>query len=291
MKFRLSTLFVVVLVCALLLTAGLYVIQERRASLRRLQEAEAMKQAALLNQLELASELSWYRRFLGTPTDGRENDESHVIFLPLPELLGGGLHYGMPWTWRWKFWLAQVDDLEICIATNQIPETGFPLDEAAIFTSRVTDPTNTRSAGWLAYGGKAWDPTQPAEVVLLLRLDKSNSQGVINLNYLVYQNPNRHLLIETPAYVSTVFSFPIDADAGLLDPTLSGSGRTLSGLSIQTFELPLVDQSYNFEEPLELLRWRSKKQVGEHNFQPVTRETSGLLIWIRKSSLNSSLEE
>jgi hypothetical protein len=283
MKYPLLTLSLIVLGCALLLTAELYGLRARRISLQQLQEAQAIRQGVLLSQLELANELTTYRQALGIAEPDGETGRAHVATLALPEWLGGGLSYGLPWTSRWKFGLADVDSLEICIAHDQIPATGLPLDESRIFKSKITDPDNSRTAGLLAFGGRDWDPGKPAQCVLNLRLDRYESTGVVSLNYLVFQNPDKLPLLETPAYISSSFSFPLEPDSWLRDPSLSGTARGLSGFQLESFEMPLLNQAYDYAEPLVLLRCRARDIREDATGVTAEKAASGLLIWIRKS--------
>lgn len=284
MKFRLSTLLLLLLVASVLFACTIYIVRERRASLQRLSEAKAIRETTLASSLEMILENQSLKRRLGI-LDVHDTNQPFVQMVPLPGELGGHQSFGLPLIWRWKFYLPRVEDLEVCFAVADIPESGFEIDESSIFRSRVNHHDNSLSAGSLSFGGAAWDNDQPVEVLLHVRLDQRNEKGVFYVNYQVYQDVNQSLVQPSnPGFRGTGFVFPGGAESWLNDISLSQClrGNQLNGLSVQTCNVPDWQNTFTFDQPIELLRMRARRKIGEHQYEDVDGNSDGLLIWVRK---------
>jgi hypothetical protein len=185
MKFRLSTLFWCLTLVAVVLGSYQFVIQQRVASQNKVAEAQAMAAETTKWAMNVIATSNYYKRGLGIFDDIQDETKPTLLYVRLPDELGGKQHHGLPFIWQWRIYLPGPNDFELCWATQSIPQDdSFDLPEDSIHRSHL-NLVDGHSVSGISHGTDSleFDGESPLEVVMYVRVDATEQGGTLFVNY------------------------------------------------------------------------------------------------------------
>jgi hypothetical protein len=280
MKFRLSNLLMLTVLVGVILTSALFIRKEREINEEKMQQVKAGAEELLKHGEDAVASAIYYKRELGV-FDGEISDRSKPFIksVRIPKELGGLQLYGLPFTWRWRLYLPDINEFEVCCAINDVPKSGFALPADSIFTSFPDLSKGSKSGiGYSGEDSKPIDPAKPVEIFLTVRLDGEDETGTIHICYQIEQEGNQ---VDRTDHIR----FKIDDGHWLGDSSLSAASYEIGGISIEhPYEIPLLSTRFSCEAPLTLLRIRSQRHVEGLKYEPIDGPTTGLMVWLQKHS-------
>ncbi len=289
MKVRLATLLWFLTIVAVVIASW---IQTRRVQQQAGNEIAAAKskyenlEYELLeqNKQELAKRF-YFQRQLGVIQNWSSLTLPYIKLIRLPKELGGFQSWPLPFTWHWKLLVDQPDQFELCWAINNIPagdSFDVPVDD--IYRSHLDVESKSGQSGYMSLSdsidlsGKA-----PLEVNLFVRLDGDAEGGSLSLTYEISE-PVDWGARGASVYRTQVHRLGAD-DVSFLQKTfnLQGGYGSLSGLGVeQGNSVPLLDQSFSWDQPIQILKLRAQKKLGPVKFENFEGPSPGLMIWIQR---------
>ncbi|MBX3417766.1 MAG: hypothetical protein KF851_09195 [Pirellulaceae bacterium] len=279
MKFRLATLFWLGLVVAVIITAWSKVQRERRLCEEKIAAAMALAESVQQQGFNALAEANYYRRSLGLLPESLDRSQPYVFYVRPPQELGGLQSHRLPATWYWRLSIPKIDELEICLAMDNIPPYGatdeWPKTNVMSFSPDLKSKTGRRGLA-ISDDSTKLNLEEPVEVLLIVRLERAANKGVVHLDLEISQPHGT---------ICRGKSFPVSEEQSewILDQTLGQLGGGLFGLSVDSKNsVPYLEQAFSLMIPLPLLQIRANRKLGEFKYERVEGPSNGLMIWLQK---------
>lgn len=292
MKFKISTMFWLMTVVAVVIACWLWVLNERSETAEKIADSEA-RMAELQEDVNnyVANQMGkifYFKRQLGVIPNSENLTQSHIQLVRLPDELGGKQLFGLPFTWQWRMLLTQPNDFELCWSLHDIPtKESFDIPAASIHRSHLNIADGFAPIGGLgAEPNDALSGSQPLEVILYFRIDGDSEGGNIQINYEIAEPGELRSLGQT-VYRGVTIQLSPDDIQWMRSCQTSRGGYSISGFGIEHSydHIPLLNQSFSLDNPLTLVKIRSQKPLGPpFKFEPYPGPCPGLQIWIQKKS-------
>lgn len=297
MNFKLSTLFWLVTLCAVIMGCWIWIYNERVSTARRIAESEA-NMAAMQQSLHhyLSIEMGkahYFKRQLGVIDNSATLKESYIKLVRLPDELGGKQSHGLPFTWQWRMLLQEPDDFELCWAIYDIPsDSSFAIPEEHVHRSHLNIIGGTSQMGDSHFLNDLASETsaaqwcdQPLEVIVYFRIDGDSEGGTVHINYEICK-PSEPRLGPT-LWRGERIDLKSDEIQWLRNCRFARGGYgdiTGRGIEHNYQQLPLLHQTFSLDVPLTLVKIRTANQIGLNKYEPFPGPCLGLQVWIQKKS-------
>lgn len=290
-RFSLATLFWLTLVAGISITAVLInrqLVDERvehaeRLELARQEKEEAVAEviAGMTDSLERAhGTAAYFKRELGHFDNALDGGQFAAKNFRLPRDFGGEMSHAPPFHWYWRIRIPDPKQFELRFAISKIPQNGFDLPEASIHRM-VLNPDDPDFDG---FGGsfdtKSLDMNRPAEIVMFATMDQDSEDGSLHVRWDINQNFESFRPLSLGSR-----SKRIKIPKSELE-WMNGIGVRQSYGDLSGFGAPKVQiarqERFDIKQPHELIRFRARRKIDQHNYEDEDDPTSGLLIWITK---------
>lgn len=289
MKVRLATLLWFLTIVAVAIASWIQT--------RRVQQQAAAEIADVKSKMDQAEQVlnkwarkeagknGYFREQLGAIQNWSSLTLPYIKLIRLPKELGGFQSWPLPFTWHWKLLVDQPYQFELCWAIDNIPaDDSFDLPVDDIHRSHLDLESKSGQSGYMSLSdsidlsGKA-----PLEVNLFVRLDGDAEGGSLSLTYEISE-PVDWGARGASVYRTQVHPLRAD-DVSFLQKTfnLQGGYGSLSGLGVeQGSSVPLLDQSFSWDQPIQILKLRAQNKLGPVKFENFEGPSPGLMIWIQR---------
>ena len=295
MKFSVATLLWLITIACIVIGSYLWVNQQRELANNKanVRIAESERKIANLKK-GLEDELGkadYYRRQLGVIENSTSIKSPFIKLVRMPDDLGGRQSYKLPFTWQWRMILPKPDEFELCWTVHEIPADDlFDIPEEHLHRSHLNLKGGVSRAGMVHYDDNVnvdsdmlLGSGKPLEVCLFFRIDGDSERADVFINYQIV-NSEKLLIAGLKRGEHIQLKSDDVAWAGQALASRGGYGA-ISGIEIERDNhVPLLRQNFSLDEPLPILKIRSKKELGPGKYEIHKEPCAGLLVWIQKKS-------
>ena len=288
MKFRLSTVFLLITTCAIILGSMAAHSRQREAHEIRLAE-ERLRSEQYRTDLQVAYAKehlakSSTRALLGNFIKEPAN-LPRIRNIPLPDHFGGSHLNGPPFQWQWRLFLPKPIEFELCWAVDGIPANHqtMPADGHTFRSQLSTDGVSTDVNNVQNIVPNVVDLQIPVELLMFFRVEKQDNRRVVTITFEVIHSETTFAVNATRQINTTYLPAPnLDwiSDTRFLKPQEVPIGSGIAPIPIHN----KMDSEFLLRENKVLLKVRTKKHVGPGptDYEDIDGPAPGLMIWIQR---------
>jgi hypothetical protein len=294
MKFSVASLLWLATLVAVILGAYFWAQEQKTLANRKVAESQVKLEEMQTGFQEFAkkelSKAGYLQQQLRLIPNAEKIRTPYIKFVRLPRFFGGLQHYGLPFTWQWRAILPEPEEFELCWAVHEIPEDdSFDIPVSHIHRSHLNLADGVSREGMLHGTGsdQSLDGVKPLEVNLFFRIDGDKEKASVSINYQISKPGSLNLMGGAVTRGEHIVLKPEELSWIGNSTTSRGSYGRISGFELEHDRggsVPLIDRKFDMDEPLYLIKLRSKKEVSAGKFESYAGPCPGLMVWIQKKS-------